>query len=128
MPLLKFVLVAKPSEVQLNNMKSNPVSSKDEWGMPKSNLGKKCLELAQSSHCRYCDGWNNDTRLKCRGDIKQEALDIFELLTQSRKEAVEETIEKWRQAIYYSEDTKSCLDRKIMLNHFNEAKLKTNTK
>ena len=53
---------------------------------------------------------------------------IRSLLTQSRKEAVKEILEKWRQAIYYSEDTKSCLDRKIMLNHFNEAKLKTNTK
>jgi len=47
---------------------------------------------------------------------------IRSLLTQSRKEAVKEILEKWRQAIYYSEDTKSCLDRKIMLNHFEEAK------
>jgi hypothetical protein len=44
------------------------------------------------------------------------------------KEAVKQTIEKWRQAIYYSGDAKSCLDRKIMMNHFEEAKLKTNTK
>ena len=53
---------------------------------------------------------------------------VGKILAQSRKEAVKETIEKWRQAIYYSEDTKSCLDRKTMMNHFNEAKLKTNTK
>ena len=47
-------------------------------------------------------------------------------LDQAIQRAVEKTANKimfyWKQAMVYSEDTKSCLDRKIMLNHFNEIK------
>ena len=50
----------------------------------------------------------------------------YDFLDQAIQRTVEKTASKimfyWEQAIVYSEDTKTCLDKKIMLNHFNETK------
>jgi hypothetical protein len=74
MPLLKFVLVAKPSEVQLNNMKSNLVSSKD-WELDLSAL------LAKYREPKYEQERLVKVLYFCR-----------QLLTQSRKEAYEQGV------------------------------------
>ncbi|MEK9207717.1 MAG: hypothetical protein AAB922_04495, partial [Patescibacteria group bacterium] len=53
-------------------------------------------------------------------------VEVKSFLDQAIQRTVEKTANKimfyWKQAMVYSEDTKSCLDRKIMLNHFNEIK------
>ena len=43
-------------------------------------------------------------------------------------EGEEKVLDKWESAIFYSEDTKSCLDRKVMQNHFKNALKELSTK
>jgi len=99
--------------------------------MTNTQLKKKYGKVHKHSiymHCWVCHTWGigfpND---KVCGNCGSEETttyypdDIWDFIHSALEEARKDILNRWEEAIFYSEDTKSCLDRKVMENHFKEA-------
>ena len=51
-----------------------------------ANTKQRANEIAVGGHCRYCEGSDNDPRLKCAGDIDDTRDEIMEFVVRSRRE------------------------------------------
>jgi len=128
-----YKYVKKVSKLQKEDMKT-PVSSKDECkkGCEFCKLINRSHELAKKELAKHIlnplfHRITHYNSFKERADIgDREELLWSEGIKEGKRQERAEILNKWEQAITYSEVGRTniqLLDKEIMLNHFNEAKL-----